>query len=262
MVQFQRSARRPTRSWGASASLGLLGLVLWAGCSAGPGVQTSAFDSSADVEASRAIQWTVTSPEHTAAFEQAYRLAAASLRELVAGREPGSWAVVLDADETVLNNAQYEVERVHAGAPFETEGWHAWCRRVEATALPGAVEYLDLIHQLGGRIAIVTNRRLEVHEVTAENLRKIGAPFDVLLTRTDEGDKAPRWRQVEEGTAAPDLGPLEIVQWVGDNIHDFPVVDAGMGALDLSPFGRRFIILPNPMYGSWQDNDLPAAASN
>ena len=82
-------------------------------------------------------------------------------------------------------------------------------------------------------------------------------PFDVILCRGETPDKHPRWESVANGTASPDLPPLEIVMWVGDNIHDFPGLDQELrfaSSDEFSDFGDMFIVLPNPLYGSWEDN--------
>ena len=50
--------------------------------------------------------------------------------------------------------------------------------------------------------------------------------------------------------------PLTVVAWVGDNILDFPGMSqaARQDPAMLAPFGSRWFILPNPMYGSWERN--------
>ena len=80
-----------------------------------------------------------------------------------------------------------------------------------------------------------------------------------MLCRPDGGpsEKEPRYESVVNGTARPGLRPLEIVLWVGDNIQDFPehaAGDAQGGRRAVREFGDRFIIIPNPMYGSWERN--------
>ena len=111
---------------------------------------------------------------------------------------------------------------------------------------------------LGGVVAIVTNRADFVCEETRGNLRKLEVPFDVVLCKPEGvSDKNPRFESVAAGTAAPGLAPAEVVAFVGDNIRDFPHLDQkvrleGEGAL--GDFGRRFIIIPNPLYGSWEAN--------
>ncbi|MFI5257962.1 MAG: HAD family acid phosphatase [Gemmatimonadales bacterium] len=57
------------------------------------------------------------------------------------------------------------------------------------------------------------------------------------------------------------MPPLRVLMWVGDNIQDFPALtQAAMRSAPASAFdefGERFVVLPNPMYGSWEGNPLP-----
>ena len=83
------------------------------------------------------IKWVRGSAEYIAAFEQTYRLATARVETESRTHAAGSWAVILDADETVLNNSLYQEERARAGLGFSEESWAAWVKRREATPLPG-----------------------------------------------------------------------------------------------------------------------------
>ena len=213
------------------------------------------------------LRWVRQSAEYQAVLRQTYRLAGETLARRVADRPAGSWAVVLDADETLIGNSEQSRD-VAVRSPKEyllpasqrtsfAGEWDAWVDRRAAPALPGARQFMERVHALGGRIAVVTNRRQRHCPQTADNLRAQGMPFDVILCRTEARDKSPRWRSVEEGTASPDLPPLEIVMWVGDNIHDFPGLDQELrfaGEEAMSEFGERFFVLPNPLYGSWEHN--------
>jgi 5'-nucleotidase (lipoprotein e(P4) family) len=203
------------------------------------------------------IRWVRNSAEYNAVLVQTYRLAGAALERRAADREPGSWAVAVDADETLISNSQQSKEAaLGAGGSFE-EQWDAWVERRAAPALPGARRFLERVHDLGGKIAVVTNRRERHCPQTADNLRSEKLPFDVVLCRGEERSKEPRWRSVEDGTAAANLAPLEIIMWVGDNIHDFPGLDQKLrfaGPEAMADFGDRFFVLPNPLYGSWEHN--------
>src|SRR5829696_4844519 len=103
------------------------------------------------------IRWVRASAEYEALVRQTYRMAEDHIERAAAGRVAGSWGVVLDADETVISNLAYQMER--AGRPHEEDAWTAWVKRREATALPGAAAFLARVRALGGRITIVTNRR-------------------------------------------------------------------------------------------------------
>jgi predicted secreted acid phosphatase len=58
----------------------------------------------------------------------------------------------------VISNSRFQQELEASGEPFSRERWYAWARRREAMALPGARTFLERVRDLGGRIAIVTNR--------------------------------------------------------------------------------------------------------
>jgi 5'-nucleotidase (lipoprotein e(P4) family) len=157
----------------------------------------------------------------------------------------------------VLSNVQYEIEMLGKGVDFDDPSWRAWISRRQATVLPGVVAFLERVHGLGGRVALVTNRDEDQRADIEANLREQGVPFDLLLPKPSPGqsDKAPRWTAVEKGTAAAGVPPLAILLFVGDNIKDFPGLDQSVrngGTAALAPFGDRFIVVPNPMYGSWK----------
>jgi len=210
------------------------------------------------------VAWVLRSAEYAAACHQAFALASRRIDEIAAGRPPGTWAVALDVDETVLSNVDHEVDNETRGGAFDEGAWQRWVAKRSAPALPGAVAFLEKVRRMGGRIALVTNRDEPMREDTAADLREQGVPFDLLLLRQspDKGAKGPRWESVEQGTAAPGVPPTKIVLWVGDNIKDFPGLDQTLraaGPQALAAFGDRYIIVPNPMYGSWKPSSTPMA---
>jgi 5'-nucleotidase (lipoprotein e(P4) family) len=203
------------------------------------------------------IRWVRRSAEHQALFLQVYGLATARVEAATAGRPPGTWAVVLDADETVISNLEYQAERGRAGLPFSRESWHAWVTKREATPLPGAAAFLARVHALGGRIAIVTNRLESECPDTEAVFRAHALVYDVMLCKPDQGpsDKNPRFDAVRNGTTPAGLPPLDVIAFLGDNIYDFPGMSQAVrerGPEAFADFGVRFFVLPNPMYGSWQ----------
>ena len=204
-----------------------------------------------------AIKWVRDSAEYEAALIQVYRLAIARVEQAAANRRAGTWAVILDADETVINNSTYQLERARMGQGFTQESWTAWVRRREATPLPGAASFLARVRALGGKIAIVTNRVGSECDDTRAVFDANKLAFDAMLCRPDgtPSDKNPRFEAVAGG-ASPAAGtPLEIVAFVGDNIQDFPRLAQSIkaqGAPAFTEFGVRYFLVPNPMYGSWQ----------
>jgi 5'-nucleotidase (lipoprotein e(P4) family) len=205
------------------------------------------------------IRWTRDSAEHRALLLQVYRAATAHVEREAAARVPGTWAVVLDADETVLDNSLYQLERARAGKPFDAESWRAWCARREAVPLPGAQAFLARVRSLGGKVAIVTNRSAGECPDTEAVFQAHRLAYDAMLCKPEAGpsDKNPRFESVARGTTPAGLPPLEVVAFVGDNIQDFPGLSQALRKETdeaFAPFGARFFVLPNPMYGSWERN--------
>ena len=203
------------------------------------------------------ITWVQRSAEYYAAVIQTYRLATIRVEQQAASRTPGAWAVILDADDTILSNLQYQIERVGAG--YSPESWAGWVHRREATVMPGAAAFLARVRALGGRIAIVTNRLESECADTIEVFKAQALVFDAMLCRPNEApsDKNPRFEAVAAGRTPAGNTPLDVVAFVGDNILDFPALSQKLrqaGETAFGEFGVKYFLLPNPMYGSWQEN--------
>lgn len=200
------------------------------------------------------LRWFRSAAEYPAITLQVYRQATAAVLARGAALPAGSWAVILDADETVLDNSEYERRNAIAGTSFADSTWDEWVRERSATPIAGAVPFIQAVQAAGGRIVIVTNRGENVCDDTRANLEQVGVRGALVLCKTVTSDKLPRFEMVRAGTAPGGGGPLTIVAWVGDNIQDFPGLTQrarGDAAL-MEPFGSRWFILPNPLYGSWE----------
>jgi 5'-nucleotidase (lipoprotein e(P4) family) len=204
----------------------------------------------------RDLHWFRSSAEYRGIAREVYRDAGDHLAELARGMTAGSWAVILDADETVLDNSLNEQRLADAGKSYNETEWAAWVRERAATAIPGVVDFTTLVHAMGGRIAIVTNRADSLCGATRENLAKVGVTAEIVLCQTGPGDKNPRFQQVANGTAVTGIPALHVVEWIGDNIQDFPKLTQAIRSRsdDYANFGVRYFLLPNPMYGSWEKN--------
>ena len=205
----------------------------------------------------REVHWVRTAAEYRALALQVYRSAWQAVRGHSADLAPGTWAVIMDADETVLDNSEFERRIAEAGVPFEEPMWDEWVFEEDAGLVPGAAWFIDRVQDTGGRVAIVTNRDAHLCPATERNLRALGIRPAVVLCETETGEKEPRFRMVQEGTASDTLPPLVVVAWIGDNIGDFPGFDQSDRTDVLSTFrlfGSRYFVLPNPMYGSWMSN--------
>jgi acid phosphatase len=220
-----------------------------------------------------AVLWMQTSPEYRGSARQAYRIAAmqldAALRDrawTAALEQPRSDstlppAVVLDLDETVLDNSAYEARLAREGRAYSEEEWNRWCEERKAGAVPGAIEFLAYARSRGVTPVYISNRDHSVEQATRDVLMRLGAPIetasDTVLTRHENGwessDKGPR-RQLAASR-------YRILLLIGDNLEDFVSIPAdaksiaGRDALARSYDARwatTWIMLPNPMYGSWE----------
>ena len=234
--------------------------ILISACATVPAVTPSASPSAAPTPAasiSSAVHWARDAAEHRALYLETYREAGSQLAALAASRAPQSWGVILDADETVLDNSEYELGRVPFGGSYDSKVWAAWVSRGAAPALPGSVAFTELVHRLGGKVVIVTNRDDTSCPVTRSNLERVAIRADLVLCKTTTDDKNPRFDAVQAGTAAPGFPALAVLEWIGDNIQDFPHLSQGIrdeSDAAFSQFGKTFFALPNSMYGSWQRN--------
>lgn len=205
-----------------------------------------------------AVLWMQSAGETRALRYQAYYLARLALdRDLRINRRlKRKRAVVVDIDETVLDNSRYQAELVLTRQPYTAENGTAWYRRGEAEAIPGAVEFLRYAASRGVRVFYVTNRRPVEKEGTILNLRRLNFPDvseQTVMVRTDAATKEPRRQQISQR--------YRIVLLVGDNLSDFSHLFEGRtteertAAVEMArqKFGVQFIILPNPMYGDWEN---------
>lgn len=217
-----------------------------------------------------ATLWMQHSAERRAACLQAYALAGDRLVQALAdpswtaltaqrpGYEQLPPAVILDVDETVLDNHWFEARLVKEQRVFDLPAWGAWCAEAAATPVPGALSFCLTAARAGVEVFYVTNRRGDVAEATRQNLATHGFPFaddlSHLLTRGPDPDKQQR----RETVAATH----RVLLLVGDNGGDFTSDlgrqpgDERSEAVDRHAhrWGQSWIMLPNPMYGDW----LPA----
>lgn len=219
-----------------------------------------------------AVLWMRTSLEYRHAARQAFRLASLMLDaaladrhwtaalEQSAGYENLPPAVILDVDETVLDNSPAQVDTMlSATGTFQEADWDLWVKKASAKAIPGAADFLKLASAKGVEIFYVTNRDRHHEADTVKNLAAEGLPFadeeHVLVKGEVEGwgsDKASRRRYV--------ASRYRILLLVGDDANDFlSGVRAGTADREqaIAPYesylGTRWIMVPNPSYGTWEN---------
>ncbi len=193
--------------------------------------------------------------ECKALYYQGYNFAQLMLdKDLENNKLKGKRAVVVDIDETVLDNSPFEAAMITRNAEFPAD-WEKWTKLAKAKALPGSVEFLKYAASKNVEVFYITNRSFEERSVTINNLINQNFPMadtNHVITKTDESSKTTRRNKISEN--------YRIVLLIGDNLTDFDgVFDNASPELRenkinelKSEFGKKFIMLPNPMYGDWE----------
>jgi 5'-nucleotidase (lipoprotein e(P4) family) len=210
------------------------------------------------------IKWVRSSVEYQAICIQTYRWAWKTVK--VTGKQTSSpWAVILDVDETVLDNSLYEAMIAIEGLKYP-ERWSEWVLSANAEPVPGAKAFLDSVNTLAdnAHIVFITNRDSSFGRATIENLKHLNMWTDncLMLCRRDKSDtKTVRQNEVRTGTGRCEgMGERKIIVLIGDQLPDVAefASDAGPEGLrnmfkDSPIWGSTSFVLPNPMYGSWAD---------
>jgi len=193
--------------------------------------------------------------ENRALYYQAFNTAKLMLDNDLKGKTKGKKAVVLDIDETVLDNSPYEAQNI-LGKFGYPEKWEEWCSMSKAEPVPGVVNFLKYAIEKGYDIFYITNRKEKLKDATLKNLTGKGLPMADeahVLFRTAETSKESRRQQV--------MKTHQIILLIGDNLADFtaafdktsgPDQRAAITDSLKAEFGKRFIVLPNAMYGDWE----------
>lgn len=237
----------------------VLGLIFTSGCAStkSPAPEAAPYTTmDLNEQLVMATLWMQASAEFRAICYQSFNLARMNLDAFMAsykGKKPV--AVAVDCDETVIDNTEYEAFLIGNDFGYSSKTWTPWMAAAKATAMPGAVEFLNYAKEKGVEIFYITNRKAVGYEGTAKNLAALGFPYvdeKHLLVRTDTSDKQPRRDIVSKDYAVAFL--------MGDNLNDFSSL-FGKGTVagraeevdkikDL--WGKKFIVLPNPTYGEWE----------
>ena len=271
------SARLPTA---------LAALALLAACSATPTKAPSHPSASAAAtpppvttpadDNLNAVAWSQTAIEHDLIYLQTYRDAEARLLpalndkqwdalpkdDRVAPAHGLKPAVVLDIDETVLDNSPYQARLIRSGGEFNEADWAAWCKEERARALPGVVEFTQFAASHGIAVIYISNRAKDLDQATLSNLRKAGLPVSGPEAFLGLGTFVEDCEQVgSEKSCRRQLvsRKYRVLMQFGDQIADFVTVlanNADGRQKAMTPYmgwiGTRWFVLPNPTYGAWE----------
>ena len=224
--------------------------------------KTSAQDSSnikitsAEILKLYPVLWQQNAAEYRALCYQAFYTATAQLN-LISKKKlrKGKLVIVTDLDETILDNSYLEASLIKNNQSYSDAAWKHWTDQSEATAVPGAVEFLQYAKQKGIDIFYISNRDTSEIPSTFINLKKLQLPdADTahMLFLSNTSSKETR-RQIVSSK-------YEIVMLLGDNLNDFMNVFEKKNIADRlsetdnekQEWGKRFIVLPNCTYGEFE----------
>ena len=199
---------------------------------------------------STALNWMTKSREYKAVCLQTY----ANAWEKVAAaaqKESGPWAIVMDLDETVLDNSGYQRRLEASGEAYSQESWEKWVIEEKSGLVPGAKEFIAKVRKLpSARFIFISNRYDRNTGHSQANLKKLGlsSDNDIYLLRKDRADlKNIRQKEVLQGTGRmKEHGAHKVLAWFGDAAHDVPD-DPKL------KWGTHKFMLPNPVYGNWDE---------
>ncbi|MBP2232768.1 acid phosphatase [Azospirillum agricola] len=168
-------------------------------------------------------------------------------------------AVVLDLDETAMDNSAYQVGLVTTNGEFSPKTWDAWVKAEKATAVPGAVEFTQYAESKGVKVFYVTNRNADQEEPTRRNAQALGFPMGGNVDTFLMSKEKPDWGSAKSTRRAFIAKDYRIVLLFGDNYGDFSDAYNGSEAdrlkafeADKERFGRDWLMLANPGYGSFE----------
>jgi 5'-nucleotidase (lipoprotein e(P4) family) len=203
-----------------------------------------------------AILWQQRSGEYRALCFQAYNYARVSLDKQMKRRSKKPRCVIVDIDETVLDNSPQSGKLLLKGKSFDLAEWKQWTDLERADTVPGACSFLKYAASKKVEVFYVSNRDQSELEPTMSNLNRFEFPFvdsTHMVFRDSTSNKQTR-RDLIATTH-------HVLLLAGDNLSDFSTVfyqeDKNVKIeVDklASLFGTEYIILPNPMYGDWEQS--------
>jgi acid phosphatase len=219
-----------------------------------------------------AILWQMTSAEYEGAARTAYAAARVALddalkdkKRTAAAEQTGDFsrlppAIIMDIDETVLDNGPFQV---HAMLDEDSRGaWlmSKWVERAVARPTPGAVEFIQYAQSKGVTVFYISNRNAEKEAATRKNLEAVGVKlaekFDTVFLEKER----PEWTRDKSLRRAEVTKNYRVLMLLGDDFGDFTSAWNKSTAerreaaqKEAARWGRDWIMIPNPMYGSWEN---------
>ncbi len=236
----------------------ILVTLLLTSCGGGPMpvTQSKVGDAALSEQSVDAVVWFATSAENDYIYRQSYSLARHMVEtNMKTSNSDMPKAVVLDLDETVLDNSPYSINLIKNGEVYKEASWAEWVGKAEAKLMPGVLDFLRYCENLNIEIFYISNRSDAYLNATMQNLVNKEVPFadpEHIFLKAEESDKTNRRERIKSR--------YDVLLYVGDNLLDFDERFRDRSVL----YGKRTVqdlademlshhlLLPNPMYGQWE----------
>ena len=205
-----------------------------------------------------AVLWYQRAAECRALCHQACNIARERIDQHLARKTDNRTnAIIVDIDETILDNSPYQAGLARRGQAYSEATWTNWVNFARAEALPGVSNLLHYAATRKFEVFYISNRKSFQTLQTITNLQQKGLPFadtNHVLLRTG--------KEAKDDRRGPLLtnGVYDIVLLMGDNLADFHHDFESTNQIERlqateraqAAFGSNYIVLPNPMYGNWE----------
>lgn len=211
-----------------------------------------------------ATLWYQRAAEVKALSYQAFNAARSRLNQALEKEYERPTAIVVDIDETILDNSPYHAWSVLENKSYPS-GWRDWIEQGNAEPIAGAKEFINFAISQGVEVFMVSNRKKIGLDPTYENLQAQG--FNIKKENIYLRDDKNRISKIQRMKGV--MKSHEVLLFIGDSMADF---DRRFESTNLKKrlalthklhkeFGNKFIVLPNPLYGEWENilyNDMDA----
>ena len=207
------------------------------------------------------VLWQQHAAEYRALTYQAFNIAQIQLDNILSNKieYKKPLAIIADIDESLLDNSPYNGKLIELDEEYSKSRWLEWGKEKKAKAIHGALDFLKYAKSKDVEVFYISSRLVEQKAETLENLQRSGFPFadaDHILLRANSSGKEQRRLKVQQSH--------EIVLLIGDNLSDFSMVFDNQSSSKRNnrvdslrtSFGKKFIVLPNPMYGDWETKGI------
>ncbi len=216
------------------------------------------------------VLWVQTSVEYKMMARQVYKLAEMNIdtalkdKNWTAAFEQGRNyqnlppAVILDLDETVMDNSPFEARCAKVGVEYDFDLFSKWVNEANADIIPGAKSFISKLKHKNIKVFYVSNRVASFKKATLKNLRE---KLDKNITADDILLKAERknWTSAKKNRRRFIAKNYRIIMLVGDDYNDFvylgkvsPYKRKSQEEIHSKYWGKKWFLLSNPLYGNWK----------